>query len=552
MRSTSPWVQKTLASLTLDEKLGQLLHPNIRPGTTADQFRAQMPPVRLGGVFVFSGPGPEFWKTAQMLHDGPGLPLLLSSDLESGAGRMIGDATTFPDLMSVAAAGDEDLARLMGEATAVEARAYGIHWTFGPVVDINGHPGNPIANTRGLGDRTALVSQMARALVEGMQAHGLAACVKHFPGDGWDDRDQHLATTINPLTRDEWDRTSAVPYRDAFAAGCWTTMIGHIALPSVDPGDPSDPLGPPPGILSKKITTDLLRGELGFEGLVISDAIQMNGSLSRIRDSYDLIVQLVNAGNDQLLFCDARRDFAHLQRAVACGDISLARVDEACTRILELKEKLGFAADPASARPAADPVAALAPHRARFAAAAEALARKALTPVRTAAEVPLSLKAGDKVLVVHLRSNAEYHVDGFDDLLRARGLVVDRRTEADPAHGLQAVDYSPYALVLLLWTIGPTWGTNFIRPAGAWARAPWFLRGQQPLCPVVHISFGTPYLIHDVPWADTMLNAYSPDVHTQKAVAAWLFDGAPAPGTSPVDLDRPAKVRELIARAFAR
>src|SRR5262249_28412257 len=158
---------------------------------------------------------------------------------------------------------------------------------------------------------------------------------KHFPGDGWDDRDQHLATTINPLSVKEWNKTSGIPYRETFAAGCWTTMIGHIAMPSLDPGDGRDPLGPPPAIQSKKITTGFLRGKLGFDGLVISDAIEMNGSVSRVASAYELVVKMINAGNDMLLFCDAKRDFAILQQAVAKGDITLARIDEACVRVLE-------------------------------------------------------------------------------------------------------------------------------------------------------------------------------------------------------------------------
>ena len=551
MHSYSPWVQKTLASLSLDEKLGQLLHPTVRPEMTAEQIQSHLPDVRVGGVFVFSGSGTDFARVTNLLQDGQGLPVIISTDLESGAGRMITGATSFPDLMSLAAADDESLVRLMGEATAVEARAYGVHWTFGPVVDVNANPGNPITNTRSLGDDPARIARLASVLVQSLQEHGLAATVKHFPGDGWDDRDQHLATTINPLSRDEWERTSGVPFRRTFEVGAWTTMIGHIALPAVDAGDPSDPAGPPPAILSKKVTTEFLRDELGFEGLVISDAIQMNGSTSRVASTYELIVKLVNAGNDMLLFCEARRDFEILKKAVASGDISLGRIDEACARILELKEKLGFAANPASARPAADPEAVLVPHRQRFAEASQAQARKSLTLIRSK-DLPLNLKKGDKALLVHLRSNPEYNVDSIDELLRSRGLVVDRRTEADNAFALQKTDLSPYQLILILWTVGPTWGTSFIRPSGPWVRGPWWIRVAYPACPIVHVSFGTPYLIHDVPWAETLLNAYSPDPQTQQAVVEWLFGGLQAQGTSPVDLDRPAKVRDLIRKEFAK
>jgi beta-N-acetylhexosaminidase len=545
MKTHSPWVATTLASLTLDEKLGQLLHPNVHPEVSAEQLRASLPPVRVGGLFVFSAHAADVVRTVNTLQDGPGVPVVVSSDLESGAGRMIAGATTFPDLMSLAAADQEGLVRLMGEATALEARAYGVHWTFGPVVDVNGNPGNPIANTRSLGDRVETVTRLSRVLVDALQTHGLAATVKHFPGDGWDDRDQHLATTVNPLTRAEWDRQSAVPFRDTQA---WSTMIGHIALPNVDAGDPTDPLGPPPAILSRKITTDLLRGELGFDGLVVSDAIEMNGSMSRVANRHELIVRLVNAGNDMLLF-SLKQDFEILRTAVASGEISRHRVDEACAHVLAFKERLGFA-NAASARPAADPEAVLAPHRARFAAASRELARKALTLVR--AGQPLRLVKGDKVLVFHLRSNAEYHVDGLDELLRAQGLEVERRTEAEHPFALKSVDYSAYRAVLFAWVVGPTWGTSSIRPAGPWMRIPWFVRQAHPECPLVHVSFGSPYLLDDVPWAETLLNAYSPDASTQSAVVEWLTGALEPTGRSPVDLERPAQIRALVAREFAR
>jgi beta-N-acetylhexosaminidase len=557
MKPHSPWVVKTLASLSLDEKIGQLLHPNVRPQVSSEELFDALPPVRVGGMFLFSGSTEDFVRITNLLQDGPGLPLVISTDLESGAGRMIQGATNFPDLMSTGAANSEALASLMGEATAVEARAYGVHWTFGPVVDVNANPANPISNTRSLGDNPAKVARLAKALVEGLQKHGLAATVKHFPGDGWDDRDQHLLTSINPLIRAEWDRTSALPFRETFgrgadSGGAWTTMIGHIALPSVDPGDPADPFGPPPAIMSRKITTDLLRGELGFDGLVVSDAIEMNGSMSRVRTPDEAIINMINAGNDMLLFSIAKRDFEILRRAVAEGRVTRERIDEACAQVLALKERLGFASNPASARPAADPEKVLAPHRARFAQASRELARRALTLVHSDGRVPLTLKAGDRLLVVHLRSNPEYQVDGLDNLLKVRGVVVDRRTEADSAFDLRSLDYSKYKAVLMAWVVGPTWGTNFIRPAGAWMRSGWFVRHEQPLCPHVHVSFGTPYLVHDLPWADTLLNAYSPDPSTLEAVVEWLFGELTPNGISPVDLDRPAKIRELVAREFSR
>jgi beta-N-acetylhexosaminidase len=328
-------------------------------------------------------------------------------------------------------------------------------------------------------------------------------------------------------------------------------MIGHIAMPAIDAGNPADPAGPPPATLSRAIATGFLRGTLGFEGLAVSDAIEMHGSVSRVRDAAELVVGLLNAGNDMLLFSDAKRDFGIIRDAVARGAISLARVDEACARVLALKERLGFAADPAAALPAADPEAVLAPLRPRFAAAAREVARRALTAVRMPAGGFPHLRPGDRVLAIHLRSNPEYNTDGLDTLLEERGMTVDRHTEANNPFAYPSLDLGVYRLILFCWTVGPTYGTNAIRPAGTWMRIPWFVGNAFPPCPVVHANFGTPYLVNDLPAASILVNAYSPDCHSQAAVADWLCGELEPSGVSPVDLDRPARIRELIRREYA-
>ncbi len=585
-----PWVRKTLASLSLEEKIGQLLHPNARPAQDLESLKASMPPVRPGGVFLFPGDTRQYLAAVESIQSGIGMaggaadaiPVLVSSDLESGAGRMIKDCTLFPDPMSLAACGDGpeglSLARLMGEATAREARSRGVHWCFGPVVDVNANPRNPIANTRSMGDRPVLVAALARELVSSMQAHGLCSAPKHFPGDGWDDRDQHLCTTVNPLSREDWEAVSGLPFRAALDAGAWSVMPGHIAMPWADPGVPGDPMGAPPATFSRAILTDLLRGKLGFKGVAISDAIEMAGAVGRVASPYELLVSMLNAGMDMLLFSNAPRDYALILRAVKEGRVSGARIDEACSRVLALKETLGFARDPESALPAAAarsgtggagcPGRAAAASRpadaranelpseadsGRYHAAARSIAERAVTLVRDYKKaLPIGIEKGDEVLVVHLRSFPEYHVDAFDDLLVERGAVVTRKTEADPIFWFRREDYAKYRAVFILWIYGPTWGSNTVRPSHAATRIAWFVRHEYPACPLVNVSFGSPYVADEAPWADTWINAYSPDPESMRAVLRAALGEIPFRGTSPVDLGRPERLREAAAALFAR
>jgi beta-N-acetylhexosaminidase len=551
MKALSSWVKARLSEMSLEQKIAQMLMPNFRPQRKPEEMESVIVPgVDPGGVFFFSGTSAEFRRAAEWLQARCGVPALVSSDLESGAGRMIGGCVNFPDLMGLAAAGDLGLAREMGRVTALEARGHGVHWTFGPVVDVNANPYNPIVNTRSLGDRAESVSALAQALIAGMQENGLAACAKHFPGDGWDDRDQHLCTTVNPLSLDEWERHSGKVFADAIGAGVKSVMVGHIALPCVDPGEEGDPLGPPPATFSRKILTGLLRGRMGFEGVIVTDAMEMGGLVTRVRDHADLVVACVNAGCDVLLFCEARKDFEIIRGAVNSGRIGLGRVEEAAARVLTLKEELGLISQPGKVGPGRDLGAE---EREAFGRKADAVAQKAVTLVsdKRQSAGPLRLQPGTHILAIHLRSNPEYNVDGFDSLLREAGFGVTRKTEADLTTEWGALDYSGYAAVMFLWNMGPTWGTSDIRPGGTYMRIPWFVRQAQPRCPVIHLNFGNPYIAHELPWADYLLNAYSPDEHSQRAALDIILGRAEARGVSPVELDRPERLNALMARELA-
>jgi len=229
------WVEATFATLRTEDKVAQLLLPTLGSydyrREAVDAFLADRP---VGGIFVGIADRDQHRAEIAQLQARCSIPLVVASDLEAGAGHFVRGGVPFPEPLAVAAADDPQLAYALGTAAAREGRYAGVHWTFAPVVDVNVNPDNPIANTRSLGDDPERVARLAEAIMRGMQEHGLAACAKHFPGDGVDDLDQHTVTTVNTLSRQEWYRISGLPFRRAIAAGVWSIMVGHIALPAWD------------------------------------------------------------------------------------------------------------------------------------------------------------------------------------------------------------------------------------------------------------------------------------------------------------------------------
>ena len=226
------WVDKTLATLTLEQRIAQLLQPKIDNEESVDFLLKTMEKIPFGGLFVWGAKREDHIRRIGRLQAASRIPIVVAADLENGPGYVVAGTAQFPDTLAVAAAGSEDLAYSMGKAAALEGRAAGIHWTFAPVVDVNLNPDNPIANTRSLGDNPERISRFAAAIIRGMQEHGLAAGAKHLPGDGIDDIDQHISTSVNSLSLEEWKAVSGRTFNAAFAAGAWSTMIGHIALPA--------------------------------------------------------------------------------------------------------------------------------------------------------------------------------------------------------------------------------------------------------------------------------------------------------------------------------
>ena len=335
------WVESTLESMTMEECVGHLLCPEDRKYSTED-WRDIMRKVPLGSVFIHGFDRQEMRAKTAAVQAESRIPVVIAADMENGAVGIKDDATTeFPYQMGCAAAADPELMYRMGRITALESRNCGVHWTFSPVVDLNLNFRNLVTNSRSLGDNPDKTIPLLRRLIAGLQQDGLmAATAKHFPGDGVDERDQHLCTSVNSLPVDQWFELYGRVWQAAIDAGVMSIMAGHIAFPAWQ-GLTDDPEAAMPATLCEKLQIGLLRKKLGFEGVLVSDAAPMIGITSRA-PSAEIAWRNIAAGSDVFLFADPVKDFERLMAAVKSGKLSEERVFESTRRVLEMKARLNL------------------------------------------------------------------------------------------------------------------------------------------------------------------------------------------------------------------
>jgi len=275
------------------------------------------------------------------LADKCDIPPLITSDFENGCGSMVRSLTPLPYMMGLGATNDAQTAYDYGKVTAIEARSIGANWTFSPVSDLNKNRRNPLVNNRALTDDEDLASKMLPQIVKGMQDNGLSACAKHFPGDGMDYRDQHITTTYNDCELDDWRATYGKVFSEMIAAGVDSVMAGHIGLPAYTKEISERFKMPLPATLSKELITDLLKGEMGFDGIVVTDALGMGGFAGWYPTREQSEIESFKAGCDMMLwptegYADA------LEKAILSGEVPMSRLDDAVTRILRVKAKRGL------------------------------------------------------------------------------------------------------------------------------------------------------------------------------------------------------------------
>ena len=339
------WVKTAMAKLTLREKIGQLIQVRAAGrfiNRNSPPFQELADAVRrnhIGGITLFAG---DVYESAMLMNElqrMSTLPLFVAADFERGVSFRITDTTSFPWNMAVGASGSEEFAYREGAVTAQEARALGVHWIFAPVMDVNNNPDNPVINIRSYGEDPGLVARLGSAFIKGARDNGVMTTAKHFPGHGDTATDSHIGLAVIQSDKARLDAVEMVPFRSAVAAGVDSIMTAHVAVPKVT-GETDIP-----ATLSPKILTDLLRGDLRFQGLVVTDALEMGGITNRYWTGLACIKAL-QAGADMLLLpLDTDVAINEVMRAVQLGAIDEARIDASVTRILTYKTRLNLHKD---------------------------------------------------------------------------------------------------------------------------------------------------------------------------------------------------------------
>jgi beta-N-acetylhexosaminidase len=351
------WAQRTLKKMSLGQKVGQMFivwsHAQFLNVNSPEYIalRDAMRKYHLGGFgltveyvdgFLYKNEPFEAAMVTNQLQKDSEFPLLFGADFERGLGMRLNEVTGFPHAMAFGAAGNIEFARESGHITAMEARAIGVQWNWFPDVDVNSNPDNPVINTRSFGEDPRLVAQMAAAYIEGAHEYGMLTTAKHFPGHGDTDVDSHLAVPLISADRARFDRVELPPFEAAIKAGVDAVLVAHVSVPALDP-DPKRVAS-----ISPAIVTGLLKNQLGFHGLVVTDALQMAGLMRMFSEagmvaSGQAAVEAVKAGNDMLLIpADIDSAYNGVLNAVRRGEIPESRINQSVLKILRAKASVGL------------------------------------------------------------------------------------------------------------------------------------------------------------------------------------------------------------------
>lgn len=438
-------------------------------------------------------------KTLAEYIDNADIPILITSDFENGCGSMLKGLTPLPYLMSLGAANSEKLAYDYGKATALEARSVGANWSFSPVCDLNINKRNPLVNVRGLTDDVNLAIKLLPQVIKGMQDNGLAACAKHFPGDGLDYRDQHIVTTNNTLSFDEWKKKSGKVFEEVIKSGVYSVMSGHITLPSYQK-EIFDNGMKLPATLSHELIENLLKKEMGFDGVVVTDALGMGGFNGWYKTMDISQIESFKAGCDMMLW-PSENYVKNMTEAIENGYIPMSRLDDAVTRILSMKEKMGlFKKD--------NHAIALSEKDREFVKNTQKnVAEKSVTLMRDGADIfPLTTEKFKKIAVIPIT----HHIPAFDegkllaDLLGEKGFDVQYLKD-----GIKKTETDGYDLILYALFSRPFRPIGFLDFHSTEAQKV-AISLQTAVDKTAVVSFGSPYFMNQYfERAKTFVNAYS-------------------------------------------
>lgn len=525
-------IDRLIDSMTLREKIGQTMQYRIslmeqyaQSDESLEKFFRRYP---VGSLFA----GPDVISRFSV-KDNP-LEFLdrcrkyskiapaIAGDLEHGGG-----VVHLPSQLAMSATNKKENAYDYGKWSALGGRKAGFTWAFAPESDIAFNWMNPVNNHRGLGDDPAKVAEWIPLVVKGMQDHNVSACCKHFPGDGVDFRDQHLGISINRLSREKWFATYGEVYRNAIAAGVDSIMAGHISLPFMDKGNPY----PLPATLSHKILVDLLREELGFKGVIVSDALIMGG-FSRIKHYNDRIVDAVKAGIDVMLW-PGLDYFDLMEKSVETGYISEERLNESVRRVLIMKCRQGLLEE--TPFEVAESEEEIAVNGNLF---AEKIAAEGMVLVRNdRGIIPLDQNKTKRILLWFAVNREEIVHRDFTGLIKAfeeRGAEVEVKINGNCLDLVNMENSGiSFDAVFFIFDASMHAMQNTCRIVGSAAECLWTINNcekHHPIC----IGLNTPYLLMESPALETVINTHSRCPATYKVLPKLIFGEIPFTGVSPV------------------
>ncbi len=582
------WVKETIEHMSLEEKIGQLFF-NMGSSRDEDYLKMTVQKYHIGGVRYNPGKAAEIRRQNQVLQENAKIPLIIACNTESGGNGACTDGTFVGDCVKIGACEDERYAYLMGQVGNREASAIGCNLSFAPLSDINYNWRNPIISSRSFGNTPELVCKMTQAYFKGAHAERdfdcptFACAAKHFPGDGIDERDQHLSNSVNSLDCDAWMDTYGKVYKGLIDLGLEAIMAGHIMQPAwtrkLNPGIKDEDIMP--ATLSKELLTGLLRGELGFNGMILTDASHMVG-LTCMMKRCDVLPHAIAAGCDMFLFFnDMEEDFGYMMDGYKKGIITEERLQEALERILALKAKMGLH------RMAKDQIVPNEEVMKRVVGcdahrqAAKEVADQSITLVKNKQDVlpiskekykrillvPVKAAAGGGIFALMHNNNGPSTADKFADRLRQEGFDVtiyespldkmnrefeEKRKEAERSG--KAIDDSAEKALLayfagktpikdfveaqdLIITLSEVKGLGKTTERVSWGMSkgggeiPWYVHE----IPVLVISVAHPFLLADVPQAKTYINAYDAKDSTLDALCDKLLGKSDFKGVDPVD-----------------
>ena len=537
-------IKNIYASMDLDDKIGQLF---FVVGYRQDEefLKDVASRLRVGGLMCRSMSAEQVTGTVSILQKNAKIPLLIAANLEAGANGIVTQGTKVASQMAAAATGDKKNAYELGRICVEEGAAVGANYAFAPVCDIDLNFRNPITNTRTYGADPAIVADFASEYAAACRERGICYSIKHFPGDGVDERDQHLVTSVNSLTVEEWDKTYGAIYKRLIDEGAPTVMVGHIAMPAYEkaicPGIKDEEILP--ASLSKNLLKGLLREKLGFNGLIITDATTMAGfNVAMSRD--EAVPGAIAAGCDMFLFTkNMQEDFKFMRAGIERGAITSERLEEAVMRVLALKESMGlFDKDNVpDLKTALDKIGTEENKR-----IARKIADESMTLVKCEKGVlPIDKNKVKKITVYGIEGGANalgYTRENgllpkFCDLLRKEGFEVSVFETAGVYEGLQSsfesvkesADMMIYLCNLATKSNQTTVRIEWMNPMGI--NVPIYVKS----IPTVFISLENPYHLLDVPRVRTYINTYGVNDFTLELLVEKLTGKSSFKGKSPVD-----------------